>query len=61
VIQDQLQQIVHETSSPKITRAKLPGGVAQAVESPLCKCKTVSSDCSSHKKKEKKKLNLSLQ
>jgi hypothetical protein len=39
----------------KITRAKWTGGVAQAVEHLLCKCKALSSNLSATKKKKKKK------
>jgi hypothetical protein len=36
----------------KITRAKWTGGVAQAVGSPLCKCKALSSNYSPTKKQK---------
>jgi hypothetical protein len=41
--------------SPKITREKWTGGLAQAIEILLCKCKACSSNSSSIKKKKKKK------
>jgi hypothetical protein len=44
MIQGQLGQIVHEIPISKITRAKWTGGVAQAVERLLCKCKALSSN-----------------
>jgi hypothetical protein len=40
---------------PKITRAKWTGGVAQVVESLLCKCKALSSNSSLIKKKKKER------
>jgi hypothetical protein len=39
----------------KITRAKWTGGLAQAVEHLLCKCKALSSNPVPSKKKKKKK------
>jgi hypothetical protein len=40
----------------KITRAKWTGGMAQAIECLLCKCKALSSNTSSTKKRKKDKL-----
>jgi hypothetical protein len=47
MIQGQPGQIVCETSSPKITRAKWTRGVVQVVECLLCKWEALSSNCSS--------------
>jgi hypothetical protein len=41
VVQDQLGQIVHKTAISKITRAKLTGGMAQAI---YCQHETLSSN-----------------
>jgi hypothetical protein len=43
-VQGQTRQIVHKTPSPlsKITRAKQTGGVAQAVESLVCRREALS-------------------
>jgi hypothetical protein len=56
---DQLGQIVCEMlhpppPTPKITRAKWTGVVAQAVESLLCKQEALSSNCNSSPTKIKK-------
>jgi hypothetical protein len=48
-------QIVCETPISKITRANWTGGVAQAVEHPLCKYKTLSSNSIPQKKKKERK------
>jgi hypothetical protein len=54
-IQAQPGQNVQEIPSPKITRAKWSGDVAQAIEHLLCKCEALSSNHSPTKKKKKKK------
>jgi hypothetical protein len=41
VVQGQPREIVHETPSPKITRAKWTGGVAQEVKLLLCQCEAL--------------------
>jgi hypothetical protein len=45
-------QIVEETPSSKITRAKWTAGVAQVAEPLFCKCKALSSNPSPTKKKK---------
>jgi hypothetical protein len=58
-VQDQPRQIVHETSSPKITREKWTRDVAgmdQVVESLLCKCKVLNSNPSPTRKKKKARM-----
>jgi hypothetical protein len=52
-VQCQPGQIVHKSPSPKTTRAKWAGGMAQAVECLLCKCKALSSNSRTKKKKKK--------
>jgi hypothetical protein len=54
-VQCQPGQIVHKSPSPKTTRAKWAGGMAQAVECLLCKCKALSSNSRTKKKKKKRK------
>jgi hypothetical protein len=57
-VQGQHWQTIHETPISKITRAKWTRGVAQAKKHQLCKCKALSSNPSSTKKKKKEsKLN----
>jgi hypothetical protein len=58
--QGQSWQRDYETPISKITRAKWPGGVAQAVEQLLCKCKceALSSNPSPTKKKKEKDIPL---
>jgi hypothetical protein len=56
-VQGQPRQIVHETPTSKITRAKWTGDVTQVVECPLCKLEALSSNPSPTKKKEKKNPN----
>jgi hypothetical protein len=51
-IPGQPRQIVHETPISKITRAKRPEGMAQAVECLLCKHEALSSNSSPIKKKK---------
>jgi hypothetical protein len=53
VVRDQLGQIVPRTPLSKITRAKLNGGVPQAVEHLLCSRETLSSNISTTKKNKK--------
>jgi hypothetical protein len=64
VVRSQPGQIVCETPSPKITRAKWNRGVAQAVECLLCKCKTEfklqSHQKATGKKKKEKKEKLKM-
>jgi hypothetical protein len=43
-VRGQPRQIGHETSSPKITRAKWATIVAQVVDHLLCKCEALSSN-----------------
>jgi hypothetical protein len=54
-VQGQPWQIVLRPPSPKITRAKWTGGVAQAVEYLLCQHKDLSSNFSPAKKKKEKR------
>jgi hypothetical protein len=43
-VQAQPRQIVQETPTSKITKAKWPGGVVQAIEHLLCNCEALSSN-----------------
>jgi hypothetical protein len=49
-------QIVGETPSPKLARAKWTGGVPQVVESLFCKHNALSSNPSPTKKKRRKNM-----
>jgi hypothetical protein len=54
-VRGQPGQIVHKTPSPKVTRAKWTGDLAQVVEHLLCKHKALSLNTKPTKKKKKKK------
>jgi hypothetical protein len=54
-VRGQPRQIVHETPSPKTTRAKWTGGVVQMVNNVHYKHEALSSNPTPTKKKKKKK------
>jgi hypothetical protein len=58
MVQGQPRKIVQENPISKITRAQWTGGVAQAVEHQLCKCKALSSNPSFTKKNAQHKTGL---
>jgi hypothetical protein len=59
MVRGQTKQVVPEAPSPKYSKAKWTGGVAQAVKGLLCKCEALSLNPSPTKKKKKKKLQRS--
>jgi hypothetical protein len=54
MVRGQTKQVVPEAPSPKYSKAKWTGGVAQAVKGLLCKCEALSLNPSPTKKKKKK-------